>query len=173
MSDSTERDQWVPEFEGQRPPFEPGNQVGVQFEPGNEVSVRHGAYSPRVIDPLAETFVDLLLGDPTVGYAHAPSFRPAVWAWARAEAQVQVLTEHLGETVGDLNDEAVRSAYLLLHRAESRAQTGRARLGLDPLSRARLGKDVAQGQAAGDMAALMAQLEKRDRENAEREAGQS
>jgi hypothetical protein len=112
---------------------------------------------------LAQTFVDLLLEDVTVGFAHAPAFRPAVWAWARAEAQVQVLTEYLGETVGDLQDDSVRAAYLLLHRAETRAQTGRARLGLDPLSRARLGKDVAQGQAAGDMAELMAQLAERER----------
>jgi hypothetical protein len=50
----------------------------------------------------------------------------------------------------------VKSAYLLLHRAESRAATLRARLGLDPLSRARLGKDIAAAEV--DVARLMAGL---------------
>ena len=155
---------WVPEFEGQRPPFAPGNQLAVD---GGRPPV-HGAYSPRRVDPLARDLVDQLLADSTVRHAHALAYRSAVWAWARAEAQVQLLSEYLaaageraGDGVGDLESEAIRSAYLLLHRAESRAMTGRARLGLDPLSRARLGKDTAAGQL--DTARLMAELEKRDR----------
>jgi len=140
---------WEPAFDGQRPPF----------KPGHEVSTRHGAYSPRKVDPLATELVDALLTDDGAAYLRAPAFRPALWAWSRAEAQTQLLTEYLGDTIGDLGDEKVRAAYLLLHRAETRAQTGRARLGLDPLSRARLGKDVAQGKAA-DAATIMAELER-------------
>ena len=149
---------WLPAFPGQRPPL----------PPGHEVTLAHGAYSPRKVDPLARDLVEQLLADPTVGHAHAPAYRSAVWSWARAEAQVQLLTEYLakageasGDGVGDLQSEAIRAAYLLLHRAEARATTGRARLGLDPLSRARLGKDTAAGQL--DTARLMAELEKRDR----------
>lgn len=144
-----------------RPPRPP-------FEPGNEMAAKHGAYSPRKVDPLAGAFVDAVLADGGARHAHAQVYRPALWAWARAEAQVQLLTEYLavageaaGEGVGDLESERVRAAYLLLHRAEARALSGRARLGLDPLSRARLGKDVAAGQL--DTARLMAELERRDR----------
>ena len=144
---------WVPEFEGQRPPF----------QPGHELSVTHGAYSPRIVDPIAKDLVDMMLEDSTLDYLKKPAFRPALWAWARAEAQAQLMTEYLskaaeatGDGVGDLNAEHVRSGYLLLHRAEARADRSRARLGLDPLSRARLGKDVAAG--AVDAAIVMMQL---------------
>lgn len=146
-------EEWTPEFEGQRPPF----------PAGNELAVTHGAFSPRRVDPLAKSFVELVLADPGQGYLTVPAWRPAVWAWARAEAQIQLLTEWLADRsgddgVGDLADEAVARAYLLLHRAESRAITLRARLGLDPLSRARLGRDKAS--AAVDIAQLWAQMEK-------------
>jgi hypothetical protein len=105
----------------------------------------------------------VVVDDPQASHAHASHHRPALWAWARAEAQVQLLTEYLaakaeaaGDGIGDLDDDRVKAAYLLLHRAEARAMSGRARLGLDPLSQARLGRDRA---AAGvDMAQLMAQL---------------
>lgn len=153
--------EWQPAFKGQRRPFQSGNELAVQ----------HGAYSPRKIDPLAQELVDLVLQDSDAAHAHAPSYRYALWAWARAEAQVQLLTEYLsrrglegGEGMGDLDDDRVRTAYLLLHRAEARATTGRTRLGLDPLSRARLGRDVAA--ASVDAARVMAELEKRDQQGA-------
>jgi hypothetical protein len=157
----TEEDGWVPAFPGQRPPFAKGHEY--RFAEGNELGLRHGAFSPRRVDPLASELVDLVLNDPATQYLQAAHWRPAVWAWAKAEAQVQLLEEYLarraedaGDGVGDLGDERVRSAYLLHHRASSRAMSGRRQLGLDPLSAARLGRDKA---AAGvDMAQLMAQL---------------
>lgn len=149
----------------QRPPF----------EPGHELSIQHGAYSPRKVDPLAAEIVERLLADPELGYLKAPRYRHEVHALARAEAQVQLLTEYLAGLaeklddedpgragVGDLDSDRVRAAYLLLHRAEARADRARQRLGLNPLAAARLGRDVAAGQV--DMARLMAQLDKRDRE---------
>jgi hypothetical protein len=155
---------WVPEFDGQRPPFAPGNELAVQ----------HGVYSPRKVEPLAQELVDGMLADPGTAYLREARWRPALWAWARAEAQVQLATEYLhekaaqaGNGVGDLADERVKSAHLLLHRAEARADRSRARLGLDPLSAARLGKD--RTAAALDAAQLMAQLEKQERERQEGE----
>jgi hypothetical protein len=145
---------WVPAFPTQRPPFAKGNELAATY---------HGAYSPRRVDPLAAELVAVVLDDPQASHAHASHHRPALWAWARAEAQVQLLTEYLavkaeaaGDGIGDLDDDRVKAAYLLLHRAESRASSGRARLGLDPLSQARLGRDRAA--ASVDMAQLMAQL---------------
>lgn len=153
---SGQTDEWVPAFEGQRPPFAPGNDLAA---------VTHGAYSPRKVDPLAKQLVDHMLDDPALGYLKAPGYRPELWAWARAEARVQLLQEYLDEQAGDgpiadPGSDRVRSAELLLHRAEARAASGRNRLGLNPLARARLGRDVAQGQAANaDVARIMAQLE--------------
>lgn len=160
---------WVPAFPGQRPPFAPGNEAGRKFEPGNALQERHGAYSPRRVDPLAAELVDLVLADPDTAYLREARWRPALWAWARAEAQVQLLTEYLEQKatsadsgVGDLGDERVRAAHLLLHRAEARADRSRARLGLDPLSAARLGRD--RTAAALDAAQLMAGLERQEQE---------
>lgn len=157
-----------------------GNEAGAPargyswppFEPGNELSTRHGGYSPRKVDPLATELVQLVLAEAGTGHLQRPEYRPALWAWGRSEAQVQLLAEYLakrgeatGDGVGDLADEATKAAYLLLHRAETRANTLRTRLGLDPLSRARLGRDTAAGQL--DAARLMAEMERREREQGE------
>lgn len=148
---------WAPGFDRQHEPF----------APGNTVAVKHGAWSPRRVDPLAQELVDVLLADQSLGYLSAPAYRPAVYAWARAEVRVQLLEEHLGDSVGDLTDERTQSGYTLLLKFHARAESGRKQLGLDPLSRARLGKDVAQGNAADAAAALT-----RMREDAERTAGE-
>lgn len=125
---------WTPTNERQHPPFEPGNTM---------TPLRHGAYSPRRVDPLAEQLVEALLADEELGYLAAPSYRPAVWAWARAEARVQLIDEWLGCGIGDLEEPAVLAAHTLLDRAFRAAERARATLGLDPMSRARLGRDVA------------------------------
>lgn len=149
---------WQPAFPGQRPPF----------EPGHTLTLHHGAHSPRHVDPVAAEHAAAVLSDPATAFLAAPAWRPAVWAWARAEAQVELLTAYLagraeetGDGVGDLADERVLAAYALLHRAESRASVGRSRLGLDPLSAARLGRDRVATQV--DMARVMAELDRQDR----------
>jgi hypothetical protein len=126
------------------------------FTPGHTKSMQHGAYSPRKVDPLAAELVELVASD--LEWV-TDADRPAVWAWARAEAQAQLLGEYLakageesGDGVGDLDADRVKAAYALLHKAETRAASGRSALGLDPLSRARLGRDVAQGQASAAQA---------------------
>jgi phage terminase small subunit len=123
------------------------------FEPGNSVALRHGAYSPRRVDPLAAELVERVLADTDW---LRPCDRPAVWAWARAEARVQLLAEHLAANGGDLADDgSVRPAADLLSRVEAQAQRMRSVLGLDPLSRARLGRDVAATRV--DLEALRAE----------------
>lgn len=157
---------WVPDFPGQRPPFD--------GPPGNELALQHGAYSPRKVDPLAVEIRAAVLADPATDNLQAPRYAPAVWAWARAEAQVQLLTEYLAKAgeatedgIGDLDEDRVRSAYLLLHRAEARALSGRRALGLDPLAAARLGRDRAAAQV--DTARLMAELHRQEQERLARE----
>lgn len=119
--------------------------------PGNEIALRHGAWSPRKIDPLAAEMVEQFASD--LDWLQ-PCDRPAVWAWARCEARVQLLAEWLADR-GDLDDDGdVRPAADLLTRLETQAAGLRARLGLDPLARARLGRDVAASRL--DLAKLWA-----------------
>lgn len=158
---------WTPEFPGQRPPF----------QPGHTLSLRHGAYSPRVINPLAEAIIAAVLDDPATSYLQAPRYRPALWSWGKAEAEAQVLGEYLdrageaaGDGVGDLDDDRVKAAYLIHHRAEARALSGRRALGLDPLSAMRLKRD--QAATGVDVARLMAEMARQERERLEREARQ-
>lgn len=150
---------WSPAFPGQRPPFAPANEVALQ----------HGAWSPRRVDPLAEEIRSRVLADPSTAYLLEPRWAPAVHAWARAEAQVQLLTEHLAavgarsdDGVGNLSAKRVQTAYALLHKAEARALSGRKALGLDPSSAARLGRDKAAG--AADAARVMAELRRMERD---------
>ena len=131
------------------------------FESGNEAALQHGAYSPRRVDPLAAELVANIRE--ALPYLAERRWAPALWAWGRAEAQVQILSEWLadrgsenGDGVGDLGDARVLAAYGLLHKAESRADRSRARLGMDPLSAARLGRDLTA--ATFDVARVMGEL---------------
>lgn len=122
------------------------------FQPGHTVSLRHGAYSPRRVDPLAAEYAALIEPE---SYLADPSYAPAVWAWARAEARCTLLAEYLADR--DLLDAKGRPlpAMELVIRMERLAAEARARLGLDPLARARLGKDITSQSV--DLARLYAE----------------
>lgn len=157
------------------------------FGPGNTVSRTHGATSPRTVGPVAAEIERAARADQSwPHYLTDPSFGAAVAAWAWAEATVSVLrtylaerdvgeamtdrdesetiTEQVGETTSRrrTTGQRTRSALDHLARAEIAAAGRRAALGLDPLSRARLGRDVTA--AAVDGAELLTRL----REAAER-----
>lgn len=146
--------EWVPANERQHPPF----------EPGNTLAMRHGAFTSRIVEPRAAELVAAVLDEPDVAYLAAPSYRPALHAWARAEAQIERLTAWLNGRAPD--DEDAASARAQLERAEGRAAAARTRLGLDPLSRARLGRDVASARV--DIAQVLA--DERDRQERQRAA---
>jgi len=149
------------------------------------VSVTTGAWSPRRYGPLAERIAADLLAHPgTPKFLAEPSYRPAVDAWASAEAICQLLREWLAVqdieaamtelTEGSESEERdgpnvtrsmrsrrVASVLDQLHRHETRAMHLRVQLGLSPLSRARLGKDVTSAQL--DLARMWAEEEERDK----------
>lgn len=147
-------------------PLQPDGKRGYSwkpFEPGNLAHLQHGAYSPRKVDPLAQSYVDQLLEqaaapESQTGYLLDPSYRPAIWSLARVTAQVELLSEWLAsrDSAGVDKDGEELGALRALMRCEARAESLRSKLGLDPLSRARLGRDVAAGQV--DMAKLLAAL---------------
>lgn len=122
------------------------------FEPGNVAALTHGAWSPRKVDPLAR---EILVATAQHVDWWTPADQTSAWAWARAEARVQLVTEWLADHGGTLDDDGtVKPAAELLLRLERTAQSLRSVLGLDPLSRARLGRDVASARV--DLARLWA-----------------
>lgn len=122
------------------------------FERGHELSLKYGAHSPRKVDPIAAAFVDGLLEVAKDQAPHLlqPIFRPAVEAWARAEARVQLLLDWVGGmTVECQTDHGAgkRSPVELLAKFETQAATARARLGMDPVSAAKLARDLSAKRA--------------------------
>mgnify|MGYP005813185535 CR=1 FL=1 len=122
------------------------------FEKDNTLQLRHGARSPRVVNPLADALVaEAVEASP---YLQAPEYEAAVQAWARAEAQAMLLQKWVDDNGLVNRFGKVSDVEQALHRAETRAANARARLGLDPLSRARLGRDVTASQVS--VSALLA-----------------
>lgn len=158
---SDEVEPWTPAFPGQRPPFAKGNELG--FAKGNELTLKHGVYSERKVAPIAAQLTADLLSADGHEYLREGRWRMAVSAWARAEARVLLLTAWLEDNGGlGLDHEGnIAPAMNALKDWESRAEKSRSRLGLDPLSAARLGKD--RTGAALDAATIMARLEAADR----------
>ena len=149
------------------------------FEDGNVLAVRHGATSQRLVSPVAQAVKEAILADPKLpDYLRQPMFAHALDAYCFAEAQCIKLREYL--TTLDL-DEALtdttitdedetfgegsatkhsisrrrESAQELARRYEAHAANLRSKLGLDPASAAKLGRnlvaagiDVAQAMAA-------------------------
>lgn len=133
----------------QRPPF----------EPGNTLSLTHGAHSPRIVEPIAQRWVETARA--SAPYLNDPSYEPALLSWARFEAKCDLLHAWMKEH-GMFDDGGnVVPAAKILDRYEGRAASLRAALGMDPVSRAKLQKDAAATKL--DLAALMAQETDRDR----------
>lgn len=154
---SGEESDWTPAFPGQRPPF----------APGNDLSLRHGVYSPRKIGERSAVVVAQLLEQPGVAYLQAPEYRASLWRYAQRQAKADLMHDRMLEHADTCAEIAGCQVCESLERRWREFDTAAAkaseRLGLDPLSRARLGKDVAQGRAA-DAAAELSRM----REEAER-----
>lgn len=142
----------------------PRRYAWAPFAPGNSAAERHGAHYPKKVDPLTRELVEYLTtlmaepGSP-IAYLGDATYGHAVWAWGRAEARIQLVVEWLmdQDPPGPLDrDGNVRPAATYLDRLEKRAENLRATLGLDPLSRAKLGRDAAAAQV--DIAQLFARM---------------
>jgi hypothetical protein len=111
------------------------------FQPGHELSTKHGARSPRKVEPLAaELVAGLLAARPDLeGYPEA------VWAWGRAEARCVLLSEWIATRglIDPETDQPMPGLKWLLS-FENQAANFRAILGLDPASEARLAKERAE-----------------------------
>jgi hypothetical protein len=134
-----------------------GNGSWPQAKKGNDLATTHGAWSQKVVDPVARDLVSTLLDQ--VGYLSDPSYQAAVWAWARHEACVLTISAWL-EQHGHLDEDGnPRPAVSALKDFERLAASARTRLGLDPLSRAQLGRDIAAQQV--DLARIFDEMEEK------------
>lgn len=131
------------------------------FEPGHELSTLHGAKSPRKVDPIAEGLVDWVTTADGLEHLREPRFLPAVWAWARVEATVQLLSDYCAGLVVEQatvpqRKGASSSPLEILRQHEATAATMRARLGLDPMSAAKLLRELTETSATARFAGLEA-----------------
>lgn len=104
------------------------------FTEGNTVAMRHGARSPRHVQPIA----DALLAEisDVAPWAMRPAFAGEVAAWAHAEARCRLLRAWIDEH-GLLSAEGLKAADSL-DRAERRAANARQQLGLTPMALSRI-----------------------------------
>lgn len=140
---------WTEAFPSQRPPFQPGNQL----------SLKHGATSPQRVDPIAHGYIAELLADPQTEYLNQPRFAAALWAWAVAQAKMQLVAAWVDDMPIEqqtYSGKGQTSPLELLRKMMSTTQTAAARLGLDPLSAARLGKDITSIKV--DLATLLSRM---------------
>lgn len=153
------------------------------FAPGHTKSLQHGAYSERRVAPVAQEILDEARRSPDwPGYLNDESYAAALVNWARSEAMTQLLFDYLAEMgivagLTDVGEEEVtetREQYLakgktrrvtkskrtaaaidLWRKVSTLAMTQRDKLGLSPLARSRIGRDVAMAQNV-DLAQLWA-----------------
>ena len=176
---------WEPAFPGQRPPF----------KAGHTASTHTGYMSERRIEPLATQIAGALLADPdTPEHLREPIFTAAVQAWARAEATCQLLQAWLAErditaALTDLETEKsdeehtaggkgsrktvtrrLPSVLETARKYETLAAKLRSQLGIDPMSAARLGRDLAARRYM-DAAPLNAALDQIAKRRQELESG--
>jgi hypothetical protein len=125
------------------------------------VSTKHGAWSTRLVEPLAwELFAELQPILPE--YPQEPSCGPALMRYCRTLAQVERLRDWLARTATDgipweRNGEGeLRGVTRLLVQLEASLGRQEQELGLTPVSRFRMGRDKAA--ASVDVAQLFTAL---------------
>jgi len=118
-----------------------------EFEPGNDLAVKSGAWSPARVEPKAEALLAGTLADPALAYLTAPSYAPVLRHWATVQTRSELFGEWLFAKPMDEQITPPRGGAkspLDVWLGMVRTATALAdKLGLTPLSRARLGRDLA------------------------------
>lgn len=138
----------------------PGNGSWEQFKPENTAAVVHGGYSPRLIEPLAQRIVaDLFAGGEIPPYLNDPAFASQIRAWARAEAEVALVHEWLQGLPPEQRltppKPGTAPPVETWRKLEAHAANLRKDLGLTPMAKAKLGRQLTP---VVDVAALMARM---------------
>jgi hypothetical protein len=122
-----------------------GNGSWDQFGDGNSAALVHGVRSEAVFSPVAEAIAGETLGS-APEYLGDVSFRFALRSWAEAEAQL-LLYESWMEQLPQGARYTARGAQAppvdLWRKLSAHAANLRKPLGLDPVSRVRIGQSLA------------------------------
>lgn len=111
------------------------------------------------IDRRAREFMARVLEDPSMpDHLRSPAFRLAVWGWSKAEIMSEVVWEWACELIEGEGLTAMmlpplpgtNPVFVTIQLAESKAAWHRSRLGVDPVSFARLAKDLGLNQRAAE-----------------------
>lgn len=143
--------EWVPAFDGQRPPF----------KPGNELRKTHGAYAMQISEPVEEKVAAIRTMCPAYSISDEYTIRLLAITLTRIERGQMALDEV--DALADRNGSGALSAYLGAGvkldtlRSDVRSWVNSAgklldALGLSTTSRAKLHLDVALAQRAADQA---------------------
>ena len=169
----------------QRPPFEPGNTLAVTHGATSPRTMGAVAEAFRSRLMAAESTPPYLhdpsYEDAIMAYCRACAIVKLLWDWADKQGIDVLMADETDETEDEeraytkASDDAgskrrttrrtrsrhVSSVLEQIHKHENRAIKLRNALGLDPLARARLGRDVAAQKF--DLAQAIAELSKQER----------
>ena len=136
---------WIPEFKGQRPPFQPGNTAAL----GNVGPMLHGVYSLRRVEPIAKRIVAELRATDGLDYLKAARFTTALWAYARAAAKAELVQQWIDGMAPGGEFAAGRgkdSPSEMLRQLQTRAGNLSDRLGLSPAAAANMADEIRQAR---------------------------
>jgi hypothetical protein len=116
--------------------------------PGNARALRHGAYSPELVEARATELVPRVFE--ANGHLDSTRDGPAVWRYAVVLARVERAHSWLSEqgdpVFVDVAAGRAHGIYERLERWEKQADAAEDRLAIAPLTRARLGLDLLQAR---------------------------
>lgn len=141
--------------------FQPGNRPANAFAPGNRISatgnLSHGMHSKMAIKDRADHILLAMLEDPRCpDHLHTPAFAPALMAWSRAEAVASLAYDWMNDLWEAEGPAAIFTMHSVTGRTPSEVWKGheafasslRAKLGMDPVSYARISRDLGLASAA-------------------------
>ncbi|MEW6473026.1 MAG: hypothetical protein AB1679_12215 [Actinomycetota bacterium] len=116
------------------------------LKPGHTLSLKYGAKSPRVYEPLAQQFIEEAVQ--AEAYLQQPQYQATLHRWAVAEAKAFLYGRWVSKNENlddpDFDPQPTGWARSEQHRWQNRALAEAKELGLTPLSRSKLGRNVTQ-----------------------------
>ncbi|GAB3389166.1 hypothetical protein GCM10027568_11030 [Humibacter soli] len=127
----------------------------------NDLAVKHGAFSPKLLEPIAAAIREQALLDDSVAYLREPRFAGPLHRYSLTAARVvrlEAWIEDMTDEEAARSDRGQTSPLELLRRWTVTADRQAARLGLDPVSWVKIRKDYKIGTRV-DLATLLSNID--------------